>query len=68
MKREPWTPYGLCRAYAAVKGRNHETVWKNMMHALSRAGLPGPAETIRFLAATADRVEALMMWYQWRRR
>ena len=65
---DPWSPHGLARAYAAVTGRNHETVWKNMVYALRRAGLPGPAETIRFLAVTVDRVEALMMTYQWGKR
>ena len=63
---ELWSPYGLARAYAKVKGLNHETVWKNMAGALKRAGLPGPAETIRFLAELADFVEATAYRFQGR--
>jgi hypothetical protein len=65
---EPWSPYGVNRAYAAVTGRNHETTWKNMRFALDNAGLPGPAETIRFLAGLADWIEGETIMFQWGRR
>ena len=64
---EPWTPYGLIRAYAARNGLNHETVWCNLRNVLRTAGLPTPAETIRFLAVLAERADAASMRFQWGR-
>ena len=61
---EPWTPYGAAKAYAAAKGMDHEAVWRSMAWVLKQRRLPPPAAAIRYLAKSAERMEADAMTFQ----